>query len=70
VIVTRDLQVMVSKKEMPVSIDRLMENCLGNAWDEDTRQTTVREGASFVIGKALTIWKNFLLQCKRCENFW
>jgi hypothetical protein len=55
---------------MPVSIDRLMENCLGNAGDEDTRATTVREGARFVIGKALTIWKNFLLPCKHCANFW
>ena len=70
VIMTRDPQVMVSEKEMPVSIDRLMENCLGNAWDEDTRQTTEREGASFVIGKALTMWKNFLLPCKPCANFW
>jgi hypothetical protein len=53
---------LVSKKEIPVSIDRLMENCLGNVGDEDTRATTVREGARFVIGKALTIcWKNFLL---------
>jgi hypothetical protein len=55
---------------MSVSIDRLMENCLGNAGDEDTRETTVREDARFIIGKALTIWKNFLLPCKRCANFW
>jgi hypothetical protein len=60
---------LVSEKEMPVSIDRLMENCLGNAGDEDTRATTVREGARFVIGKALTIRKNFLVPCKRCANF-
>jgi hypothetical protein len=58
---------LVSEKEMPVSIDRLMENCLGDAGDEDTRPTTVREDARFVIGKALTIWKNFLSPCKLCK---
>jgi hypothetical protein len=70
VIMMRDPQVIGKQEAMPVSIDRLMENCLGNAGDEDTRATTVREGARFVIGKALAKWKNFLLPHKQCANFW